>query len=250
MKLSCVIITYNEEKNIERCIVSVKEVVDEIVVVDSFSEDHTKEICTKLGVKFIQHNYASMIEQKNYAASQAKYPNILSLDADEALSEDLKKSILEVKQNWKADGFYFNRLTNYCGEWIRHCGWYPDQKLRLWDIRMGKFGGINPHDKVEMNENAKIQFINGDLLHYSYYTISEHISQVNKFTEIGAQEAINAGKNSNLLKIFFNPIWKFFRDYFLKLGFLDGYYGFVICTISAHATFIKYIKMRELTIKR
>jgi glycosyltransferase involved in cell wall biosynthesis len=246
MKLSCVIITYNEERNIKRCIESVKGVVDEIVVVDSFSNDRTKEICDVLSVSFVEHTFEGHIEQKNYAISQAKHPFILSLDADEALSENLKKSILEAKKNWNSDGYYFNRLTNYCGKWIKHCGWYPDQKLRLWDSRLGKWTGINPHDRFEMKDKAKLQFLKGDLLHYSYYTISQHIDQVNNFTEIGAREAVNLGKKSNLFKIISNPIWKFIRDYFFKLGFLDGYYGFVICAISAHATFIKYIKMREL----
>ncbi len=246
MKISCVIITFNEEKNIKRCLESVEGVVDEIVVVDSFSIDRTKEICEEHGVRFIEHSFDGMIEQKNYALSQAKYSHVLSLDADEALSDALKQSIIKVKKYWKSDGYYFNRITNYCGKWIKHCGWYPDQKLRLWDRRQGEFGGVNPHDEVKMDGNTEIQYIKGDLLHYSYYTISEHIDQVNKFTEIGANEAIARSRNSNLMKILVNPIWKFLRDYFFKLGFLDGYYGFIVCMISAHATFIKYIKMKEL----
>jgi hypothetical protein len=97
-----------------------------------------------------------------------------------------------------------------------------------------------------MKPSAKIKHIEGNLLHYSYYTISQHIDQVNKFTEIGAREAVNIGKRTSLLKIIVNPFWKFFRDYILKAGFLDGYYGFIICKISAQATFIKYVKMKEL----
>ena len=172
MKISCVVITYNEEKNIERCIKSVEGVVDDIVVVDSFSTDRTKEICTELNVRFVEHAFEGHIGQKNYAITLAKHPHILSLDADEALSEKLKDSIEEVKQNWRSDGYYFNRLTNYCGKWIEHCGWYPDKKLRLWDSRLGEWTGINPHDRYEMKDEAKLQFINGDLLHYSYYTSS------------------------------------------------------------------------------
>lgn len=246
MKISCVIITYNEEKNIERCIKSVKDVVDDIVIIDSFSTDRTKEICAKHKVRFVEHVFEGHIEQKNYAITQAKFPYILSIDADEALSDKLKESILEVKNNWDSDGYYFNRLTNYCGKWIKHCGWYPDQKLRLWDSRLGLWAGTNPHDRYEMKPAARLKYIKGDLLHYSYYTISQHIDQVNKFTEIGAREAVNSGRRSNLLKIIINPMWKFFRDYFLKRGFMDGYHGFVICKISAQATFIKYIKMKEL----
>ncbi|MBA7582933.1 hypothetical protein ES708_24871 [subsurface metagenome] len=246
MQISCVVITKNEEKNIERCIKSVESVVDEIIIVDSFSTDRTKEICEKLNVKFVEHAFEGHIEQKNWAITQAKYNHILSLDADEVLSEKLRKSIFEVKNNWAHDGYYFNRLTNYCGKWIRHCGWYPDHKLRLWDSRKGKWTGINPHDKYEMNEDTKIKFIKGDLLHYSYHTITQHIDQINKFTDIGAEAAYRSGIRSNLLLIIVKPIWKFIRDYFIKLGILDGYYGFLISIISSYATSIKYIKIKEL----
>jgi glycosyltransferase involved in cell wall biosynthesis len=246
MNISCIIITYNEEKNIERCIKALQEVADEILVVDSFSTDKTKEICLKYNTRFVENKFEGYNEQKNFAVELATYKYILSVDADEVVSDRLKKSILEVKNNWKADGYYFNRLTNYCGHWIKHGGWYPDQKLRLFDSRKGTFGGINPHDKYIMQEDAKIQYIKGDLLHYSYYTIAEHINQVNKFTETSAKEAIKRGKKSSILKIIFSPIWKFIRDYFLRMGFLDGYYGFIISVISSHTTFIKYIKIYEL----
>src|ERR1035437_3751774 len=131
IQLSVVIITYNEEYNIARCLESVKTIADDIVVIDSFSTDKTKEICESAGVRFVQHKFEGHIEQKNWAITQAKFPHILSLDADEALDGTLIKSILEVKNNWKYDGYYMNRLTNYCGKWIYHCGWYPDRKLRL-----------------------------------------------------------------------------------------------------------------------
>jgi len=246
MQFSCVIITLNEERNIEKCIRSVQQVVDDVVVIDSLSTDRTKEICLSLGARFIEHGWEGMIEQKNWAVKQAKYPYILSLDADEVLSDRLIKSILEVKNNWTHDGYFFNRLTNYCGEWIKHCGWYPDRKLRLWDSRKGKFTGFNPHDRFEMNPETTIKFIKGDLLHYSYHSINQHINQANNFAEVGAKTAFSNGKRSNLLMILIKPTWKFFRDYFLKLGILDGYFGLIISLISAHATFLKYIKLKEI----
>ena len=119
-KLTAVIITLNEEKNIGRCLESVKDIADEIVVVDSFSTDNTEKICKQYGIRFLQHSFVGHIEQKNWAITQAKYPHILSLDADELLSDRLKRSIREVKENCEFDGYYFNRLTNYCGKWIRH----------------------------------------------------------------------------------------------------------------------------------
>jgi glycosyltransferase involved in cell wall biosynthesis len=243
--VSVVIITYNEEINIERCIQSVQNVADEIVVVDSFSKDSTKKICDKYNVKFIEHAFEGHIEQKNWAVTQATYPHILSLDADEALSPELKKSILQVKADWLYDGYYFNRLTNYCGKWIRHCGWYPDKKLRLWDSRKGQWGGINPHDEYRMKKGSTEQYLRGDLYHYSYHSIRQHIEQVNTFTESGAQQALAKNKRSGTCIIILKSIWKFLRDYIFRGGFLDGYYGFVICVISAHATFLKYAKLKE-----
>ena len=247
VKISAVIITFNEEKNIARCLESLQGVADEIVVVDSFSKDRTEEICRSYHVKFVEHAFDGHIEQKNWAITQASYPHILSLDADEALDETLKKSILAVKENWTHDGYSMNRLTNYCGKWIHHCGWYPDRKLRLWDSRKGEWGGDNPHDKYELfDKNAKTLQIDGDILHYSYYTLEDHYKQVNYFTDILSKAQYNKGKKAPLIVLVFSPVVKFLRDYFFKLGFLDGKAGFTICRISAYATFVKYRKLRKL----
>ena len=245
IKLSVVVITFNEEKNIERCLQSVQGVADEIVVVDSFSKDKTKKICEKYHVKFVEHPFEGHIQQKNYAITEASHPHILSLDADEALSEELKKNILDAKKNWNYDGYYFNRLTNYCGQWIKHTGWYPDRKLRLWDSRKGKWGGVNPHDRFILEAGSSQAYLEGDLFHYSFYTISQHMDQVNKFSDIRAKEMMAQNKKVSTLKIIFAPVVKFLKHYILKLGFLDGYYGFVISVNSAHASFLKYAKLRQ-----
>jgi len=245
--ISVVIITFNEERNISRCLESLKDVADEIVVVDSFSKDKTEAICKEFNVRFVQHAFEGHIEQKNWSITQAKYPHILSLDADEVLDETLKKSILEVKNEWKFDGYTMNRLTNYCGKWIHHCGWYPDTKLRLWDSRLGTWGGDNPHDKFEMNsDDPEIAHLKGDILHYSYYSLEDHYKQVAYFTDILAIAQFKKGKKAPLFIFVFSPIVKFVKDYFIKLGFLDGRVGFRICRISAFATFTKYKKLRQL----
>ncbi|MGD8296500.1 MAG: glycosyltransferase family 2 protein [Desulfobacterales bacterium] len=247
VRLSAVIITYNEENNIGRCLDSIREVVDEIVVVDSFSTDATQKICLGHNIKFLQHPFEGHIEQKNYAVSCAGSDYVLSLDADEALSETLKRSILAAKQNWRCDGHDVNRLTNYCGRWIRHSGWYPDTKLRLWDKRKGRWGGVNPHDRVIMDDHCRICHLAGDLYHYSYHTITDHIEQINRFSGIAARAAFVDGRNANLvLDIVLNPLLTFFKKYFLKLGILDGYPGFMIAIHSAYGKFLKYIKLREL----
>jgi glycosyltransferase involved in cell wall biosynthesis len=245
-KLSVAIITFNEEKNIARCLTSVQRVADEIVVIDSFSTDKTGEICAQFGARFIQNPFGGHVEQKNYAVSRCSNDLVLSLDADEALSPVLASAIEKVKESPDADGYYFNRATYFCGQHIRYCGWYPDPSLRLWNRRKGLWGGDNPHDKFMMQPGTTVRHLAGDMLHYSYYFIEEHIVQLNKFSSISARSKFLKGKKSNIMKITIFPTWRFFRDYVLKLGFLDGYYGFVICVNSAHEVFQKYTKLRDL----
>jgi len=246
VQLSVTIITFNEEKNIERCLKSVQSIAEEIVVLDSFSKDRTEAICKEYNVRFEQHAFDGHIQQKNRAIQHCKHDYVLSLDADEALSEDLIQSIQNVKNNWgNSEGFYMNRLTNYCGKWIKHCGWYPDTKLRLFKKDCGKWTGTNPHDRYEVENNNNTKKLKGDLLHYSYYTIKQHLDQVNYFTDILAKEQYQT-KSAGILKILVSPLIKFIKDYIIKLGFLDGYYGFVVCSISSFATFIKYAKIRQL----
>lgn len=245
-KLSVVIITFNEERNIGRCLESVKDIADEIIVVDSLSTDKTKTICESYGVKFIEHAFEGHIKQKNFAIGQATYTYQLSLDADEALSEELKAEILKVKENWQQDGYRMNRLSNYCGKWIKHSGWYPDTKLRLYDSGKGIWTGMDPHDKFELEPGSSIGKLRGDILHYTYYTIDEHVRQANKFSSIAAKELVAKGKRIYLFKIILNPIAKFIRNYILHLGFLDGFYGFLICQITANETFLKYSKAWQM----
>ncbi len=244
IKISAVIITFNEARNITRCIDSLDGVVDEVVVVDSFSTDKTREICESMGAKFVCHEFEGHIQQKNWAITQASYAYVLSLDADEALSEELKESILAVKENWQADGYSFNRLNNYCGKWIKHGGWYPDRKLRLWDKSKGQWGGRNPHDTFIMKPKTQTKHLKGDLLHYSYYTIEEHRIQANKFARIGAKSYWEHGKKAPLYKVIFSPVVRFVSSYFIQLGFLDGYYGWVIAVISYRETKLKYKLLR------
>jgi glycosyltransferase involved in cell wall biosynthesis len=244
--LSVVIITRNEEKNIGRCLDSVKGIADDIVVVDSFSTDRTEEICKSKGARFFQHAFVGHIEQKNYAVTLTQYSNVLSLDADEALDDVLKESIVEAKKNWKFDSYEMNRLTNYCGTWIKHCGWYPDTKLRMFDKRKGKWGGTNPHDKFEMEPGCTTGKLKGDILHYSYYTIDDHYKQIEYFTTINAKASFEKGKHAPLWKLYLAPVFKFIKDYFIRLGFLDGQAGWQICRLSAWATYVKYKKLRGL----
>ena len=246
MKISAAIITKNEERNIERCLKSLQGVADEIVVVDSFSTDKTKEICEQYHVKFFQKEWLGYAEQKNQANSLSANDIIFSIDADEALSSELQQSLLQFKltdkQNFVCQA---NRLTNYCGKWIRHCGWYPDKKIRIFNRNTAKWTG-NIHETLSFPSDTAVIKLKGDLLHYSYYSIEEHILQANKYTTLSAAEAFEKGKNIAFFYIVFKSCWKFFRNYFLKGGFLDGYYGYVICKISAFVTFLEYAKLKQL----
>ena len=244
-KLSVVIITHDEEKNIERCLQAVLPVADEIIVVDSYSTDHTEEICKKFDVRFFRHAWEDYSSQKNYANSLAKYKYILSLDADEALSTELGNSISEEKKHgFIYDCYEFNRLTYFCGKPIKHCGWYPDKKIRIWNKTKAQWQGVL-HETLQFTSTPKKRNLNGDLLHYSYYSIKGHIDQINSFSETAAIEAVKRGKKSNLLHIFLNPLWKFISSYFLHLGFLDGFPGLVVCLNSSFAKYLKYLKIKQ-----
>lgn len=246
VKLSVVIIAFNEEKNIERCLKSVSNIADEIVVVDSGSTDKTVELSRTYNAIIVEQEFLGHIEQKNFALTHTSYDLCLSLDADEALTEELENSILQLKEQNIDCGYTMNRLTNYCGKWIKHCGWYPDVKLRLWNKNEGKWSGTNPHDKFVMRSGIKVNHIKGDILHYSFYTVEQHMDQIMYFTDISSKALFKQGKKSNTIKIIFSPVVKFLRDYIWKKGFLDGYYGFIISKNSAYAKYLKYTKLRKL----
>jgi glycosyltransferase involved in cell wall biosynthesis len=245
--LSVVIITFNEAHNLERCLISVKGVADEIIILDSFSTDSTVEIASKMGAIVKQQPFLGYIQQKNAALEYASNNYVLCLDADEALDEKLALSIKSVKNNFSAKAYNFNRCTSYCGRFIKNGSWYPDRKIRLFDKRFAKWGGINPHDKVELNDkNEPVQHLQGDMLHFSYYTIEEHLTRINHYTTIAANALYSKGVRSNWIKILIHPLWRFVYGYFMRLGFLDGFYGFIIAINCSHETFQKYIKLYQL----
>jgi glycosyltransferase involved in cell wall biosynthesis len=241
--LSAVVITYNEATNIERCLHSLQPVADQLLVVDSYSTDETVTLAEQAGADVCYHTFRSHIDQKNYAMRAARYDHILSLDADEALTPELQASIMREKANELPCAYTVKRLTNYCGQWIYHCGWYPDKKLRLWHRHYGSWGGVNPHDKVVLQPEVKQATLEGHLLHYSFPSIESHVSTSNKFSTIVAQERYQQQRPpSLLLNVLLNPVFTFWKKYLLQGGFRDGFYGFVICLISSYYNFLKYAK--------
>jgi glycosyltransferase involved in cell wall biosynthesis len=246
VKISVTIIALNEESKIEDCLKSVHGVADEILVVDSGSSDRTEEICRKYAVRFVTNAFEGYVKQKNFAMRAAQYDHILSLDADERLSDDLRNSIQTIKSSWgDVDGYAMNRFNNYCGHWIRHCGWYPDRKIRLWNRKAGEWQGTDPHDKVVLPAD-RVKKLKGDLLHYAYFSVDEHLRQMHKFAEVAARAKYDKGvRPIFIIHVLLNPMFKFFRKFVLQLGFLDGYYGFVFCAAASSLNFFKYLRLYE-----
>ena len=242
-KISVVIICLNEEKNIGRCVDSVKEIADEIILLDSHSTDQTVAIAESKGAVVIQEAFKGYIQQKNRAVELASHHYVLSLDADEALDPQLIHAIAQAKQHLTSPAYRMNRLSNYCGQFIRHGSWYPDAKIRLFDRRVAQWGGTNPHDKIVLAPDLKVEHLRGNILHYSYDTIAEHVTQNNKFSTLAAESLFAKGKRTNLFKVLVNPLWAFFQSYLLRAGFLDGLFGLVIAIQIAHMTFLKHLKL-------
>lgn len=243
-QISVVIITLNEERNIKRCLDSIVDVADEIIVIDSFSTDSTKEICNKYPVNFIESEWKGYSASKNFGIEQSSHSYILSIDADEEISKYLKESILKEKLKGLTGAYSFNRLSNYCGKWIRHGDWYPDRKMRIWNKADGIWVG-DIHEKTQLKKDVKVKHLKGDLNHYSYYNISEHIRQIDKYSSLSAKELFEKNKKAGFIKLRISPFIQFIRSYFLKLGFLDGFSGLAIAVITAFGTFLKYAKLKE-----
>ncbi|AYB31026.1 glycosyltransferase family 2 protein [Chryseolinea soli] len=245
VNISAVIITFNEEKRIGRCIDSVRKVADEVVVVDSFSQDRTREICLAKGVTFVEHPFTGFTAQKKFSVTQAAHHYILALDADEYLSPELEQSILQIKSNWTADAYDFNRLNSYAGKWIKSSGWYPDRKIRLWDRRKGNWAGGKVHETVTMQSGAKKATLKGDLLHEAYQNASQLIRKMQlQYADLYAEEHAFR-KTVTPFKIFYKTVAAFFKSYVLNGGIFDGYEGLLISGSNANGVFYKYAKLLE-----
>jgi glycosyltransferase involved in cell wall biosynthesis len=246
VQISVILMVQNEEENLGRCLESVSGIADEIVIIDGFSTDKTEEIAQKYHARFIQHKFEGHIEQRNISIKEAGFDYILVMDADEALSDELRKSILEVKNNWEYDAYTFNRLSSYAGHWIRHSGWYPDVKLRLADRRKIVWAGKNPHDEGFPLKGFTVKHLKGDLMHFTYQSIMDHYYRAYKYSEIMARAALDRGKKFSWIKLLLSPPFKFIRMFLLKRGYRDGFYGFLLAVVSSYSTFLKYVLMRVI----
>lgn len=246
--LSAAIITYNESENIGDCLASVADFVDEIVVLDSYSSDDTEQICRRFEkVTFHQHPFDGHIQQKNRALALCTSEWILSVDADERVTPELRRSIETfLASSPNVDGAKFPRLAYHMHRFIRHGGWYPNARYRLVRKGRARWGGENPHDKLILDGRGKK--LTGDLLHYSDRDLSDQVATINAFSSIAALTRYNKGKRFHLWRLLVKPISKFIEMYGIKRGFLDGMQGFIIAVSSAYSSFLKEAKLYELDV--
>jgi glycosyltransferase involved in cell wall biosynthesis len=245
MKITATIITLNEERNITRAIESLR-CCDEIVMVDSGSSDRTLELAENLGARIVESPWYGYAKQKNVAAERASNDWILSLDADEALSEALEGEIWNLKKNGPAyDAYTVPRLAQYLGRWILHCGWYPDRKVRLYDRRKARWTGEYVHESVKVD--GRVGHLESNLLHFTCDSLSEHLKTMDRYTTLAAEELVSRKEPISRTHMIFDPLWTFFRTYVLQRGFLDGLEGLTIAYMAALYTFVKYAKARYMS---
>jgi glycosyltransferase involved in cell wall biosynthesis len=246
-QISVTIITYNEEENIRACLESITW-ADEIIVVDSGSNDETVAICREYTDQVFFNQWEGMKEQKAFAVNKASHAWIFSLDADERIPEELKKFIEKELQNPKHDGYRFPRQNYFLGKWLKHGGWYPDHVLRLFRKDKGHFGGINPHDKVII-ESGKVATIGTPIVHITYKSLSQYIHKQNLYSSISAQEKVKTGEAGKIspFMIVLKTAEKFVEVYIIKRGFLDGFHGLIAAIGATCAAFFKHAKIWELT---
>jgi len=245
MKITATIITLNEERNIARAIESLR-CCDEILIVDSGSVDRTVELAEKLDVRVIEAGWLGYAAQKNWAAEKASHDWILSLDADEAISEPLEAEILALKKTGpRFDAYTMPRLARYLGRWILHSGWYPDLKVRLYNRRKAKFVGDFVHESVITQ--GKVGHLQGNILHFTCESLSEHVKTMDRYTTLAAQEVAARKMHVPLSKIIIDPAWTFLKTYFIQRGFLDGVEGLIIAYMASYYTFLKYSKARIMS---
>ena len=239
MKISATIVALNEEANIARAIASLGCAV-EIVVVDSGSADRTREIAAGLGARIVEEPWRGYAAQKNFASAAAAHDWILSIDADEALTPELAAEIAALGDDPPFRGYNMPRLAQYLGRWIRHSGWYPDRKIRLFDRRRGAWAGAYVHESVRLDGPAGQ--LHGNLLHYTCNSLSEHLRTLDRYTTLAAQEVLARNAPVPTRRLLADPAWTFVRTYVFRRGFLDGPQGLAIAWMAALYTFLKYAK--------
>ncbi len=242
--VSVAIITKNEEKNIRDALESVKD-FEEIVIVDSFSDDRTVELCREYTDKIFQIEWKGFAKQKQFAIDKVTLPWVLVLDADERVTESLKREIVEAIMAKDIDGYFIPRKNFFLGKWIKHSGWWPDYTLRLFKRDKGKMEEREVHEKIVIDGRA--DYLKEPILHYTYQSIEEFIRKMQRYSTLSAMEFLrkNPSKYMILIKMIFAPVFTFFKMFILRLGFLDGIRGFILAVFYSFYSFLKYAKSWE-----
>lgn len=243
-QFSAVIITLNEAENIIACLDALKKVSDDILVIDAKSEDETVTICKERGVRVFEKDWVNYSENKNFGNSLSKNDWIISIDADEVLSAELIETIQNLKpKNGKV--YALDRISSYCGKWIQYGAWYPDWKVRIFNRKDVQWKGYFVHETLDIPSDFEIIRLKGKLWHFSYKSEEDFEKRLSTYSKLASEELFRKGKKANFLKLWFSPIIRFMRDYFLKKGFLDGKEGFVIARGNASVVYRKYQLVRE-----
>jgi len=244
--ISATLITHNEERNIAEALQSLSW-ADEIVIVDSGSEDATVDICRQYTDRVIHRDWTGYVDQKNFAVEQARHDWIFSLDADERVSAELRGELQELAaQGFRSAGYSIPRVAYFMGRWIRHGDWYPDCQLRLFDRKRGRWEGGRVHESVKISEKPGV--LNGEIYHFTYRTLSDYLARLETYSSLAATDYAQQGRSANLLKLLGHPLAAFVRAYFLKRGFLDGTPGFAVAAMGAVSVFFKYAKLYERSV--
>ena len=245
VKLTVTVITRNEAANIEGALESVKW-ADEIVVVDSHSADETVALAGRYAARIVTHDWAGYSAQRNYAAEIASHDWILAIDADERVPPQLAAEIQQILQSGTAVGGYrMPRVSYYLGRWIRGTDWYPDYQLRLYNRRVGRFNGKRVHESVELRQGGP-GTLHHDLQHYPYRDISDHVTSIDHYTTLAAEEWYAEGRRTNPFEVAIHPPAAFLRNYVMRRGFRDGTAGFLISILNSYYVFLKILKLWEL----
>ncbi len=245
MNISGVIITYNEEKNIEAALKSLAAIASETIVVDSFSSDDTVKIARRYTPHVFERKWTNFADQKNFGNSQAAGPWIFSLDADERVSPELSEEILEMRNLDPPNaGFLIPRRVFYLGRWIKHSGWFPDRKIRLFRKTAARWEGDFVHEKLVIE--GRLKKLQGVIYHFTYQNIGDHLDRINRFSDLGAQKLYAGGKKCRWYHLGVLPFSRFLKSYLWKLGFLDGFPGVVISVLNGYSIFVRYAKLREI----
>jgi glycosyltransferase involved in cell wall biosynthesis len=245
VKISAVIITHNEEANIEAALLSLAGIAAEIIVVDSHSTDRTVKLARKHTDRIFERNWTNFSDQKNYGDGLAVHPWILSLDADERLSPELRAEIgARLDDEPDCGAFSMPRKVYYLGRWIKHSGWYPDRKVRLFRKDRARWEGAYIHESLVVV--GEVRKLKGDIHHYTYKNIADHLGRMNRFSDLGAQKLYAEKKKCRWYHLLLQPFGRFVKSYVLKRGFLDGFAGMVVSVLNGYGIFIRYAKLREI----